>query len=160
MSGEDALSDSPLRRSSSSFFTPGKMAGKGNNLASPPYFCKVSLDGGGTEDTALGEQGKYEERWSGKSRLDQTIAYHKGFAHLPLSVLVAPVKLAPLSLLVLESVLVARSLMLLFRDRVPLLLSVLELALLPRSWMLSFRGRFPIADPGRENACFILPHLL
>jgi len=109
---------------------------------------------------ALGELGKYEERWSGKSRLDQTIAYHKGFAHLPLSVLVAPVKLAPLSLLVLESVLVARSLMLLFRDRVPLLLSVLELALLPRSWMLSFRGRFPILDPGRENACFILPHLL
>jgi hypothetical protein len=133
------------------------MAGKGNNLASPPYFCKVSL---GTDDTALGELGKYEEGWSGKSRLDQTIAYHIGSTHLPLSVLEAPVKLAPLSLLVLESVLVVRSLMLLFRDRVPLLLSVLELALLPRSWMLSFRGRFPILDPGRENAFFILPHLL
>jgi len=75
MSGEDALSDRPLRRSSSSFFTPGKMAGKGNNLASPPYFCKVSLDVG-IGDTALGELGKYEEGWSGKDRLDQTIAYH------------------------------------------------------------------------------------
>jgi hypothetical protein len=72
----------------------------------------------------------------------------------------APVKLAPLSLLVLESVLVARSLMLLFRDRVPLVLSVLELALLPRSWMLSFRGRFPVLDPGRENAFLTLPHVL
>ncbi len=166
MSGEDALSDRPLRRSSSSFVTPGNMAGKGHNLESLPYFCKVSLDTGGTGDTALGELGKYEVGWSGKSRLDQTIAYHTNdFIHLPpLSVLVAPVKLAPLSWLVLESVLVARSLMLLFRDRVPLLLSVLELALLPRSWMLSFRGRFPMLDPGRENAfltsLLTLPHLL
>ena len=60
----------------------------------------------------------------------------------------------------LESVLVVRSLMLLFRDRVPLLLSELELALLPRSCMLSFRGRFPILGPGRENAFLTLPHLL
>lgn len=51
------------------------MAGKGNNLASPPYFCKVSLDAGGTGDTALGELGKYEEGWSDKDRLDQTIVY-------------------------------------------------------------------------------------
>lgn len=58
MSGEDALSDSPLRRSSSSFFTPGKMAGNGNNLASPPYFCEVSLDGGGTEDKNWGNMKK------------------------------------------------------------------------------------------------------
>jgi hypothetical protein len=62
ISGEDALSDSPplrVRRSSSSFFTPGKMPGKGNNFASPPYFCKASLDAGGTGDTPLGELGKY-----------------------------------------------------------------------------------------------------
>ena len=85
---------------------------------------------------------------------------HEGFTHLPLFVLEAPVKLVPLSLLVLESVLVARSLMLLFRDRVPLALSVLELALFPRSWMLSCRCRFPILDPGRENAFLTLPHLL
>jgi hypothetical protein len=75
MSGEDALSERPLRRSSSNLFTLGKMAGKGNNLASPPYFCKVSLDARGTGDTALGELGKYEEGWSGNNRLDQTIAY-------------------------------------------------------------------------------------
>jgi len=43
-----------------------KMAGEGNNLASPPYsgFCKVSLDARGTVDTALGELGKYKEGWS------------------------------------------------------------------------------------------------
>jgi hypothetical protein len=64
MSGEDGLSD---RYSSSSIFTPGKMVGEGNNLASPPYFCKVSLDAWGTTDTALGELGKHEEGWSGKS---------------------------------------------------------------------------------------------
>lgn len=64
MSGEDALSDRPLRRPSSSLFTPGKMA------------CKVLLDAGGTGDTALGELGKFEEGWSGKDRLDQTIAYY------------------------------------------------------------------------------------
>ena len=82
------------------------------------------------------------------------------FTRLPLSVLEAPVWLAPLSLLILESVLVVRSLMLLFRDRVPLLLRVPELGLLPRSWILSFRGRFPALDPGRENAFLTLPHLL
>jgi hypothetical protein len=97
--------------------------------------------------------------WQGSIRSDHWIP-HKGFTHLPLSVLEAPVKLAPLSLLVLESVLVVRSLMLLFRDRAPLVLSVLELALLPRSWMLSFRGRFPVLDPGRENAFLTLPHLV
>jgi hypothetical protein len=73
ISGEDALRDRPLPRvcrSSSSFFTPGKMAGKGNNLASPPYFCRVSLDARGTGDTPLGELGKYEEGVSGKDRLD------------------------------------------------------------------------------------------
>jgi hypothetical protein len=74
MSGEDVLSDRPLRCFSSSFFTPWKMAGKGKKLASPPYFREVSLDARGTGDTALGELGKYEEGWSGKSRLDQTIA--------------------------------------------------------------------------------------
>jgi hypothetical protein len=52
------------------------MAGNGNNLASPPYFCKVSLDARGTADTPPGELGKYEEGWSGKDRLDQTVAYH------------------------------------------------------------------------------------
>ena len=35
------------------------MLGKGNSLASPPYFRKASLDAGGTGDTALGELGKY-----------------------------------------------------------------------------------------------------
>jgi hypothetical protein len=45
ISGEDALSDKTLDRSSSSLFTLGKMAGKGNTLASPRYFCKVSLQG-------------------------------------------------------------------------------------------------------------------
>jgi hypothetical protein len=74
MSGEDVLSDRPLRCFSSSFFTPWKMARKGKKLASPPYFREVSLDARGTGDTALGELGKYEEGWSGKSRLDQTIA--------------------------------------------------------------------------------------
>jgi hypothetical protein len=145
MSGEDALSDRPLlrvRRSSSSLFTPGKMPGKGNNLASPPYFCKVSVDAGGTGDAAPGELGKYVEGRSGKGRSDQTSAHHaEGSSHLPLSVLEAPVKLAPLSLLVLESVLLARSRMLLFRDRLPLLLSVMELALLARSWVLSLCDR-------------------
>lgn len=63
------LSDRSLRHSSSSLFTPWKMTGKGNDLASPPYFCKASLDD--TRGT-----GKYEDGWSGKSRLDQTIAYH------------------------------------------------------------------------------------
>jgi len=124
MSGEDAMNDRPQRGSSSSLFTPGKMVGKGNNLASPLYFGKTSLDAGSIGD--IGE-GKYGEEWS-------------------LSALKAPVKLDPFSLLVLESVLVVRSLMLLFRDRVPLVLSVLELALLPRSWMLSFRGRIPIPE--------------
>ena len=76
MSGEDVSSDRPLRRSCSSLFTPGKMGGKGGSLASLLYFCKVSLDAGGTGDTALGELGKYEEGWSGRSRLNQTIAYH------------------------------------------------------------------------------------
>ncbi len=63
ISGEDALRDS-------------QMAGKGNNLASPPYFCRVSLDARGTGDTPLGELGKYEEGVSGKYRLDQIIANH------------------------------------------------------------------------------------
>jgi hypothetical protein len=52
------------------------MPGKGNSLASPPYFCKVSLDAGGTGDTAPGELGKYVEGTSGKDRSDQTKAYH------------------------------------------------------------------------------------
>jgi len=87
MSGEDALRERPLLRvirSSSSFFTPpGKIAGNGHNLASPLYFCKVSLDGGGTGDTALGELGKYEEGRSGEDRLDQIIAYHtRGLIYL------------------------------------------------------------------------------
>ena len=81
-------------------------------------------------------------------------------SHLPLSVLEAPVKLAPLSLLVLESVLLARSLMLLFRDRLPLALSELGLTLMVRSWMLSFRERLPLLDPGRANAFLTLSHLL
>jgi hypothetical protein len=62
--GGDALSDGPVCHSSSSLFTCGKMAGKGNNLASPPYFCKVSLDARGTGETALGELWKYKEGWS------------------------------------------------------------------------------------------------
>jgi len=105
ISGDEALSDRPptrVRRSSSNLFTPGKIPGKGNSLASPPYLSKVSLDAGGTGDTALGELGKYEEAGS-------------------FSVLEGLVKLAPLSLLVLESVLFARSLMLFVRDRLPLL---------------------------------------
>src|ERR1700677_5365725 len=68
ISGEEALSDRPptrVRRSSSSLFTPGKIPGKGNSLASPPYLSKVSLDAGGTGDTAPGELGKYEEAGSG-----------------------------------------------------------------------------------------------
>jgi hypothetical protein len=62
ISGEDTLSEGPTlqaRRSSSNLFTPGKMPGKGNSLALPPYFRKASLDAGGTGDTALGELGKY-----------------------------------------------------------------------------------------------------
>jgi len=113
MSGEDAMNDRPQRGSSSSLFTPGKMVGKGNNLASPLYFGKTSLDAGSIGD--IGE-GKYGEEWS-------------------LSALKAPVKLDPFSLLVLESVLVVRSLMLLFRD-------------------------LPILDPGRTNAFLTLSHLL
>ena len=70
------------------------MAGKGNNLASLPYFCEVSLDVG-VRDTALGELGKYEEGWSGKSQLGQIIAYpyhtKDSFIHLCLE---APVKFA------------------------------------------------------------------
>lgn len=52
------------------------MPGKGNSLASPPYFCKVSLDAGGTGDTAPGELGKYVDGGSGKDRSDQISAYH------------------------------------------------------------------------------------
>jgi hypothetical protein len=133
ISGEDALSDSPplrVRRSSSSLFTPGKMPGKGNNLASPPYLCKASLDAGGTGDTPLGELGKCVGG-SGSNRIRPYVA--QIIVHLPLSVLEAPVKLAPLSLL--ESVLLARSLMLLFRG-------------------------LPLLDPGRANALLTLSHRL
>jgi len=84
ISGEDALSESPplrVRRSSSSLLTPGKMPGKGNNLASPPYFCKASLDAGGTGDTALGELGRYVEG-SGNNRIRPKYDLHDHFVYL------------------------------------------------------------------------------
>ena len=97
----------------------------------------------------------------GLARIDQTKLVHNTLKdpHLPLSVLEAPVKLAPLSLLVLESVLLAPSLMLLFRDRLPPL-GEIELALLGRSRMLSFRDRLPLLDPGRANTFLTLSHLV
>ena len=98
----------------------------------------------------------------GLARIDQTKLVHNTLKdpHLPLSVLEAPVKLAPLSLLVLESVLLAPSLRLLFRDRLPLPLGEIELALLGRSRMLSFRDRLPLLDPGRANTFLTLSHLV
>jgi hypothetical protein len=75
ISGEEALSDRPpprVRRSSSSLFTPVKIPGKGNSLASPPYLSNVSLDAGGTGETAPGELGIYEEAGSSNIRSDQT----------------------------------------------------------------------------------------
>jgi len=53
------------------------IAGKGNNLASPPYFfCQVSLDAGGTGDTVPGELGKYVEGSSSNDQSDQTKLRH------------------------------------------------------------------------------------
>ena len=43
---------------------------KVNNSALLPHFCKVLLDARGTVGIALGDLGKYEQDWSGKSRLD------------------------------------------------------------------------------------------
>ena len=120
MSGEDALSDRSLRRSSSSFFTLGKTAGKGNSLASPPYFCKVSLDAKGTGDKPLGE---------------------------PVICLGSNCQTRPNLPACTRVSLVARSLMLLFHDRVPLLLSVLEFALLPRSLDAIISWSYPSTQP-------------
>jgi hypothetical protein len=72
ISGEEALSDRPPIRV---FFTTGKIPGKGNNLESPPYFCKVSLDASGTGDAAPGELGKNVEESSDDDRSDQTSAF-------------------------------------------------------------------------------------
>jgi len=76
--GEDALSSGPplrVRRSSSSLFMPGKIPGKGINLASPRNLSKASLDVRGTGNTAPGELGKYVGS-SGNNRTNQTGAFH------------------------------------------------------------------------------------
>src|SRR5258707_7364970 len=63
------LSDRSICRSSSSLFTPWKMTRKGIIWHHHRTSVKSCW-------TTLGELGKYEDGWSGKSRLDQTIAYH------------------------------------------------------------------------------------